>query len=217
MNDIINNLEVKWTNLLRRYTNDEIIIKDSFKSLCENYQSESRHHHNFEHLQTMFNFIEEHADKIVDLDMIYFSVWFHDFVYNFVYTNNEELSANCAKDFLKKIDYDREKYKDIYKYIIRTAFLDIFKSSDPYDLRLFLDSDIIIFAADVDKYLDYTQKIRKEYHLLSDARYHAGRLKFLKKLLKSTYIYHLQENRLKYEPIARLNLTNEMNMLLRMS
>jgi len=215
MNYTKENLKSNWVSLCQKYTTDIEFVNLTYDEIELRYNDSKRHYHNFEHLIKMFNYIDLYKNQITDLDSVLFSVWFHDYEYNFIQTNNEEISAEHCKNFLKKINYDREKYKMIYKYILRTGMLDLFKSKDEIDLRIFLDSDILILASDVEDYLDYSQKIRQEFIVFSDLRYNPSRVKFLKTLLKNKHIFHLHENREKFDQVARLNISNEIKLLMK--
>jgi len=213
MNKIMTKLEQNWIELTKKYVADENIVKKYFNDITEKYTESNRFYHNLEHISEMIDFINLNKNIIEDFDSIMFSVWFHDYEYNPLMTDNEEKSANKAKSFLKEISYDREKYKIIYRNILRTANHSEFKRKDNTDLRLFLDSDIMIFASDNEKYSLYSENIRKEYSFIQEFRYNKGRIKVLKKFLKNKYIFHLKEHRQMYDEIARKNIKNEIEIL----
>jgi predicted metal-dependent HD superfamily phosphohydrolase len=213
MNSIIEDLKNHWNLLTDKYVASEAFVNTTFLTIVEKYSNINRFYHNLEHIKQMIDFVNTNNNKIQYLDDVLFAVWFHDFEYNPHKTDNEEQSAKIAKEFLKNIGYNREKYRTIYNYILRTAKHTEFKQKDTIDLRIFLDSDILIFASEKEKYFEYSQKIRKEYSYITDLRYNKGRIKILKNFIKNKYIFHLHEHRKIYDDIARENIKNEIQLL----
>ena len=77
--------------------------------------------------------------------------------------------------------------------------------------QIFLDLDMSIVAADVQRYTAYTQEVRQEYSHYSDKDFAAGRLQFLKGLVgkeifKSDLFKELNTP-------AQLNIQNEIKIL----
>lgn len=213
MNTINQNSELKWIELLSKYNIIKTQSLKYFSEISDKYSNENRQYHNLEHISEMIDFIESCKDKIHNIDNVLFAVWFHDYVYNPHKTNNEELSAEAAKKFLKEINYNRDNYKTVYKMILRTANHSEFKDKDTSDLQIFLDSDIFILASDENKYSDYAAKIRKEYSYICETRYNQGRIKVLEKFMKCSKIFHFPEHQVKYDNIARQNIKNEIKFL----
>lgn len=213
MKDLPQILQKNWNSLLKRHCDNSDLISYTFNSLIKEYSKKSRYYHNIEHISQMLDFVEERNKHFNDLDNVLFAIWFHDYVYNPIKTNNEQKSAESSKIFLKAIDYKKENYKKVYSYILRTENHSEFKKKDSDDLRLFLDSDLHILASKKEEYAVYADKIRKEYSFLSDTQYNKGRIKVLKNLLKNKHIFHYKENRKMYDMKAKENIQNEIEML----
>ncbi len=87
------NLSVEWENLCKRYSKDELLIRDWFNRICECYESKNRYYHNLKHISSMMESIKLFEKETKDLECLLFATWFHDVVYEVKNSNNEEKSA----------------------------------------------------------------------------------------------------------------------------
>lgn len=75
---------------------------ECWNEIEKNYSSKSRHYHNLEHLENMFNELNNIESKINDLDTLLFSVYYHDIIYKSTKKDNELQSALIfEKKYLK--------------------------------------------------------------------------------------------------------------------
>ena len=68
-----------------------------------NWNSSNRHYQNLHHLEYIIYVLLEIKEQINDWDANLFSVFYHDIIYKATSKKNEELSAEFAKERLKKL------------------------------------------------------------------------------------------------------------------
>eukprot|EP01031_Cornospumella_fuschlensis_P040822 gene40822-49788_t len=119
--------------------------------------------------------------SIGDRIVVEFAIFFHDIVYDPSSQNNEEASAQLFfhhfKDYLPQYTLN-----EVCRYIEATKTHKCDRPDD-FDLRVFLDIDLLILASASEHYMQYAQRIRREYIAYSDDDYRAGRMKVLEAFL----------------------------------
>ena len=197
-------------NIMENYTNDIKQINLFWSEIELNYSEEKRFYHNLNHLNYMLTLLFNLKRKILDWDTIFFSIIYHDIIYNVSSKINEELSAEFAVERLKMIRYPLEKIEKCKSQILATRGHSDFLDSDSNYL---MDADLGILGESWELYNDYKKKIRKEYYIYSDSEFRSGRKKFikyfsnLKRIYKSNIFYE------KFEYIAKENLKKEIEEL----
>lgn len=194
----------KWMKFALEIGLSELIAEDIFTIFERNYSAPKRKYHNFEHILSILDLINEAKDDVEDLKTLYLAVWFHDVIYrmneNF---DNEELSARIAGSFLETIlPQEVEKIKAM---IMSTKN---HESSD-HDSQILIDADLAILGSSEDNYKKYVKSIREEYDYISDKDFRIGRLQVLRKILNKPYIFTTQYFK-KFEESARRNIANEI-------
>ncbi len=139
-----------------------------------------------------------------------FAIFYHDIVYDVLKDDNEEKSAELAKNQLSILGVKKETIEKVYKLIIETKT----HQSSSIQNELFLDADIAILGCNKKNYKNYTSQIRKEYAVYSDASYNKGRKKILNSFLEKDTIYKSDHFHNKYEKQAKENMFIEYNSLI---
>jgi len=182
--------------------------------LHKHYTSKKRHYHNLHHLNAMFIELEKHEDQLEDPEILKFSVWYHDIIYNSAKSSNEELSAQKAENILSSLNMDAKRTERCFNQIIATKTHTL-QGDEDQDLKLLLDIDLEVLGRTWEAYQSYTTQIRKEYSIYPWFIYKRGRKKALTSLLQRDAIYHTELYRKKLEFTARQNIKREINELLR--
>ncbi|AZA53883.1 hypothetical protein [Chryseobacterium sp. G0201] len=203
-------LKDRFNQLCLQFTQDQDLIENLWLEIEKKYSEKGRHYHNFEHLQNMFSELEFVKDKISDFNIISFSVFYHDVIYDASSKSNEEKSAEFAKTRLEKLNINKESINKIFNQIIATK---AHQKSDDQDTNYLLDADLLILGKDVETYLDYTKKIRKEYSIYPDFLYKPGRKKVLQHFSSLENIFKTDYLKEKYEVQARENIEIEISLL----
>lgn len=151
-------------------------------------------YHNLDHINYCLSKFIKYAEFINDKLTVFYSILFHDIVYDPKNNNNEEQSVINFINFflLKNININIDK---VSNYIMSTV--DHKRSTDD-DLNIFLDIDMMILSENYDIFLKYCESIRSEYNHIKDSDFNFARLKFLNKcrhsvIFNSDIFEHLNE------------------------
>ena len=207
--DYIEHLRVRFMVLLRKYGASSSFITDSWNDLKEKYYGEDRYYHDLWHLETMFREYDEIKPKLQYADETAISIFYHDFIYNPIRSDNEKRSAKRMRKVLRKTSFENIDY--CFEQIMATK---THQSSSDNDTNYLLDMDLVILGKAPEDYELYTQNVRKEYNMYPDILYKPGRRKVLKNFLSRDRIFKTEEFIVKYENQARENLEEELKALL---
>jgi predicted metal-dependent HD superfamily phosphohydrolase len=161
----------------------------------------------------MLDFSFLYADEIQDADTLQLAIFYHDIIYNSLSKNNEIESAALAVEQLSKTNFPTEKIKLVEQFIVSTQ--KHFPIIEQLDLPYFLDFDLAILGTERSIYIDYAEKIRKEYKWVPTFLYNKNRKKVLQHFLEREHIYFTEIFRNQYEENARKNLLFEIDELLK--
>lgn len=204
------NLKERFSENCLQFTQDQKLVERLWSEIEVNYSQKGRHYHNLEHMESMFYETDEVKGKISNYSNISFSVFYHDVIYDSSSKSNEEKSADFAKERLQQLNINETDISEIYHQILATK---AHQNSDNKDLNYLLDADLSILGKDLEIYIDYTRKIRKEYSIYPDFLYKPGRKKVLKHFLEMENIFKTDYFREKYEEQARKNIQWEIDNL----
>jgi predicted metal-dependent HD superfamily phosphohydrolase len=205
------NIRAVWDQLAGKYSNDKVLIDRFFREIERKYTSSRRHYHNLHHIQALLQFCETYAGRLQDRDVVMFSVFYHDIIYNVLRKDNEPRSARLAIKRLLALGVPTDKAEQVKIFIEATQTHTV--SSDvtyTIDLQLFLDFDMSILGAGWDDYEAYTRQVRREYRIYPDKLYYPGRRQFLEHCLQTEFIFQTQLFRDQYEIRARENMAREL-------
>lgn len=203
-------LRERFSGICSALLNDLKLVENLWVELEKKYTEKGRHYHNFKHLEHMFTELENIKDTVKNFTIVSFSVFYHDAIYNAASKSNEEKSAEFAIKHLKKLGADLNFTEKVSEQIIATK---LHEQSDDNDINYLLDADLSILGSEPGQYLDYTQKIRKEYSIYPDLLYKPGRRKALLHFLEAENIFKTDYFKHKYETQARKNMLSEIEYL----
>lgn len=193
------------------------------------YGELQRHYHTMSHIQDLLKLFETHSDKIKDCSTVLMAIYFHDIIYDPTRADNEEKSAEYFQQMLPLLNQKNCGGSEpsnsvatfngtkIVDFILQTKAHAVDSSVgdgvDNMDLKLFLDFDMAVLGtADIEDYLLYAKKIRREYiHVPLDV-YCEKRGEFLKGMLQehSPAIYSTPLFQASHEHHAHDNLRQEI-------
>ncbi|PKL77901.1 MAG: hypothetical protein CVV27_04335 [Candidatus Melainabacteria bacterium HGW-Melainabacteria-1] len=181
--------------------------------MLKRYRSQGRHYHTLSHIEAMLNWHAEFASELKEPELVALAIWYHDAIYVSLRKDNEARSAALARKQLSQLGLAPDKLGKIEKLILQTAnHHGPILSQDP-DLCWFLDFDLSILGAEPAIYKAYAEAIRKEYRLVPEPLYRAGRGKILRKMLEAEFLYYTPAFRRSHERLARRNLLEELRRL----
>ncbi|WP_052248571.1 HD domain-containing protein [Chryseobacterium taiwanense] len=204
------NLKERFSENCLPFTQDQKLIEKLWIEIEKNYSQKSRHYHNLDHLENMFSELDFIKNDISDYSNISFSVFYHDVIYDASSKSNEEKSADFAKVRLQQLGFQEQDISQVYHQILATKTHQI---SEDKDLNYLLDADLSVLGKNWETYMNYTQKIRKEYSIYPDFLYKPGRKKVLKHFLAMENIFKTDYFMEKYEEQAKKNIQWEIDNL----
>ena len=206
----LNYLRSKWFDLLSNSNANTRLGNEVFTALVDAHSAPNRHYHNLNHIQHLLSLIESIAELSDRLSVIYFSAWFHDYIYDPKAKDNEINSAVSAEATLNKLNIAPVIIQSVKQIILSTQYHQPLINS--IDNLIFLDLDLAILGTLPNKYLEYAQAIRQEYSWLGDRDYQQGRKQVLTNFLARERIYYTDYFYRELEPMARDNLATEIEL-----
>ncbi len=140
------------------------------------------------------------------------AIWFHDAVYDPHASDNEERSADLARQCLAEAGQGELFQELVAQLVLATKHHD--RSSHP-DAPLLVDVDLSIFGQPPERFWLYESQIRMEYEWVPNLLYRFRRAKILARFLARKRIYSLEHFFRKYEEQARANLAASVKTLRR--
>ena len=198
-----------FSDISGRYTTDIALINSLWTEIEKNYNLKNRYYHNLIHLENMIYELESVRKIINDFDVVLLSVFYHDIIYKSTAKDNEEKSAEIAKERLEQLEVPSEISERIYSQILATKS----HSTSDDDTNFLTDADLSILGKGWKEYENYIRQIRKEYSIFPDFLYKPGRKKVLQHFLEFDSIYKTEFFKNKYEKQARENIQREINSL----
>jgi predicted metal-dependent HD superfamily phosphohydrolase len=169
--------------------------------LLECYAEPQRAYHTLQHLEECLVILDD-AKKtglIAKPDLIEMALWFHDAVYDPQGSENEELSAEMAREALGS----SEMASEVARLILLTKS---HQPGDGPDDAWIIDIDLAIFAQPMERVLEYERQIRQEYAWVPEAVYVEKRAEILTGFLHRHHLYLTAWARERFEVPARENL-----------
>ncbi len=203
-------LKPTFVALVSQYPSGELNAEMLWIEIENAYSQRKRHYHTLSHLLNLYDQLRSCKHLIKDWNVILFSLYYHDIVYNASKRNNEEKSAALAEKQLQLIGVPQEQVAKCVEKILAT------KSHQPgtdSDTDLFTDADLSVLGMDWKIYHDYFEQVRKEYSIYPDLLYKPGRKKVLEHFLTMERIFKSDFFFEKYEQQARINLAKEIQLL----
>lgn len=198
-------LENRFTNLVSQYTVDSALVSQLWEQLYIRYTEKHRTYHNLQHLKELFTYYDTYNDRLEHPNLVAFSIFYHDIIYNIWKKDNEEKSAEVALQCLFPL-LSSNSLTIIKEQIIATKT----HESNFSDTQFLIDFDLAILGQSTEVYQQYSELIRAEYKLVPDFLYYKGRKKVLHHFIEKPFIYKTNIFINNYEKVAKKNLKNEL-------
>jgi len=203
-------LKETFIQLIGNYTTDKRLIDQLWQEIEDNYSYKKRHYHTLQHLENLLQQLGAVKEYIKDWNMILFSMYYHDVIYNALKRTNEEKSAEFAQNRMQLIMVPKPRIENCVQQILATKEHGL---CDDSDTNFFTDADLSILGMEWDVYSDYYKNVRKEYSLYPDIIYIPGRKKVLQHFLQMERIFKTDHFFKKFELQAKQNLQKELDLL----
>lgn len=181
------------------------------RDLFTAYSAPERHYHTLDHLEAMFGSLEHLDLPEASLPAVQLAVWYHDVVYNSRATDNEERSADIAREALTDLGWGQDIRAETVRLILLTKTHQT--SADDCAGQLLLDADLAILGADWDDYERYARAIRQEYAWVTEEAFRAARASVLGRFLQRCRLFATDTFYTRFEDRARRNLHRELASL----
>ena len=204
-------LQVQWQELAAGYGADAQVVHTVWLELLSNYTAATRHYHNLTHIQALLTWVEFFRNHLQQLDAVCFAIWFHDVIYYPRRQDNEERSAELARQELGRLKVPDATINAVNAMILATKQHQAETLDE--DGRWFLDFDLAILGSRPEIYRAYSQAIRREYAWVPKLLYRRGRRQVLQSFLQREQLFFTEAMRTRLDAQARLNLTEELASL----
>jgi predicted metal-dependent HD superfamily phosphohydrolase len=184
--------------------------ENQYLYLKKRYSESNRYYHNLDHIQNCLNNLDDFCGDSKKIPEIEFALWYHDIVYNPAEHDNEEKSAAIAAQICRDSGLIIPFCKTVEELILITKHDN--KPANQFQ-QIMVDIDLCILGSDPVFFDIYEKNIRKEYSLVNNYDFFAGRKIILERFLKRDRIYYTDYFSNKYEKIARSNLHRAIDIL----
>jgi predicted metal-dependent HD superfamily phosphohydrolase len=181
-----------------------------FHEAREAYRSPGRHYHTWDH-------VLDCSEKLLGMPMevprtVFLALLFHDAVYVAGRKDNEAASADLADDVLREHTTIAQGQRDEIRKIILATRSHVPEPGSSPDLRVVLDIDMSILAADRAHYDAYVAGVKREYvpAVATEEQFKAGRAAFLSRLLAAREMFTTPEGKERWQDAARANVVLEL-------
>ena len=181
-----------------------------YRQLISAYRSRSRHYHTVTHLEACLRELESARPHLAEPAMVELALWFHDAVYRTFRRDNEERSAQWAREALVKAGATDETAARVASYVLATKHGEAPLTGD---MAYVVDIDMAILGEAEPVYDEFEQQVRREYWWVGRKRFVRNRIQLLNSFLSRAAIYatpHFQE---RYEKPARKNIARSIKQL----
>lgn len=206
MNDLPGILEAEWRKDAARLDARPAcaIITD----LLARHGEPQRRYHGRGHLCSLFYLMALHAPHIPPGSSPRLAIWWHDAVYDPQARDNEDRSAELAREQLAQLSAPAALIQTTANLILMTK--NHWSGPSAGDGDYFLDADIAILGAPIAVYDRYASDIRQEYAWATDPTYRSGRTAFLQSTLDRRRLFRTDAFETAYGQQARANIAREL-------
>jgi predicted metal-dependent HD superfamily phosphohydrolase len=162
-----------------------------------------RHYHNLEHVEECLSRLDEVPQLCENATALELAIWFHDAVYDPKAPDNEECSADLARQCLAEVGCGAELQDKIATLILAT------KTHEPggsHDTAVLLDIDLSILGSRHERFARYEDNVRREFAWVPEELFAEKRAAILEMFLARTRIYQTDVFSERFEAQARDNL-----------
>jgi predicted metal-dependent HD superfamily phosphohydrolase len=202
-------LRREWLRLLTALGATEGPAEQAFADLARHYAEPGRHYHTLEHVRDVHEvvcFLLDPPPPAVEL-----AAFLHDVIYDSRAADNEERSAEHARELLRGLGVPADVGEQTARLIRLTSAHEA--AEDDEAGCALLDADLLILSASTASYDAYAAAIREEYRWVPEEKYRIGRRRVLERFLSRAHIYHTPAVEEAFSERARANLAREIASL----
>ncbi len=173
------------------------------ETLMTAWAEPQRHYHSAQHLSECIAWFEREKDAAERPAEIALALWFHDAVYDVHAHDNEERSAEWARDALTAAGVSVGAAGRVHALIMATRHDALPRGRDA---ELLIDIDLSILGAERSRFDEYEQQVQREYAFVPPEVRLPRRRAILQRFLDRDAIYTTPRMHAQLEARARENL-----------
>jgi len=173
---------------------------DLLQQILDHYGEEHRSYHTLQHLEECFGKLDELRGIAEHPAEVELAVWFHDAIYEPRRNDNEQRSADWARQSLLAAGAAAER---VHALVMATRHA---VEPSGIDQQVLIDVDLAILGAEAQRFEEYEAQVRKEYRWVPELIYRRRRAEILRSFLDRPTIYSTPLFIERYEKQARANL-----------
>ena len=180
-----------------------------FDELSAAYGQSHRAYHNADHVTECLAALWTYrhlAERPAEVEV---AIWFHDAVYETRRSDNEEASAQWARNYLEDEAAEESTIERIEQLILATKS----HVAESADAEILLDIDLAVLGQEPQVFEAYDEGIRREFAWVPEEAYREGRRAILQGFLARSHIYCTDDFRQAFEAQARRNLERKIGEL----
>jgi predicted metal-dependent HD superfamily phosphohydrolase len=180
------------------------------EDLLARWAEAHRKHHTVTHLHETLDAIGLLAEAGVEFDReaVELAAWFHDAIYEIGRDDNEDRSAELARELLASSPIRDE----VARLVLVTKTHKVLDAD--VNGAVLSDADLSVLGSDAFRYRAYATAVREEYADVPDEVFKPARAQVLSSLLDGT-LFHTAAGRERWEEAARRNIAEEIAALAR--
>lgn len=167
------------------------------------YAEPQRHYHSLQHLRECLEALETSLHLAQQPAEVELALWFHDAVYALQRSDNEQKSADWARDALLAAALPPVLCQRVHDLVMATRHS---AAPEATDEQLLVDIDLGILAAPATRFAEYERQIRAEYAFVPGWIFRRKRRAVLQSFLDRSHIYSTPHFFALHEAAARINL-----------
>ncbi|HEV2891123.1 MAG TPA: hypothetical protein VGX28_12180 [Frankiaceae bacterium] len=184
-----------------------------YEDVVARYAEPHRRYHTLRHVAHVLDTADALSGGTAT-EAVRWAAWLHDVVYDTRAADNEERSADYARERLPALGVASEVVEDVARLVLATKTHDPAPDSDrDAAVAILLDADLAVLGADPQTYARYAAAVREEYDWVPDDLWKAGRKAVLASFLDKPSIFATPAMRARAEAAARANLAAELASL----
>ena len=194
-----------WRQLGAQDTGDDL-----HRRLVACWSEKHRHYHTLQHLRECFeHFDGARADAALPAE-IAIALWFHDGIYETARDDNEQRSADWARDAAIAAGIAQHTAQRLHEMVMATRH-EVMPADA--DTKLLVDIDLSILGAPRERFDESDAQIRREYAHVPEPEWRDGRRRVLRGFLDRPRLYGTERFHAMLETRARENLQRSLARL----
>ena len=184
--------------------------EEVYARLVASYSEPHRRYHTVQHLEECFAHLDLARSMAQHASEVELALWFHDAIYDTSRKDNEERSAEWARESALSARLSPERAERIAGLVLATKHDAVPVGTDA---GLLVDIDLAILGSETARFEEYELQIREEYAWVPESLYRNARRKLLQTFVSREQIYSTELFHAEYEARARENINRSLSRL----